>query len=87
MNDSLVSLSSSTLSIGQSLTITLSQSYAAADYWRITYSRWNKTRMAPNQPENPGGKAFNTPGSQTIFLSNFQMTFPPSPLQFTFDVP
>ena len=79
VNDSLVSLSSSTLSIGQSLTITLSQSYAAADYWRITYSDGTNTGWLPISQKTQA-KAFNTPGSQTIFVefsNDFSTLTPP----------
>ena len=67
IDNSLVGVSQSTLSIGQSLTITLSQSYAAADYWRITYSNGTNTGWLPISQKTQA-TTFSTPGSQAILV-------------------
>jgi hypothetical protein len=66
---SLVTLSATTLQIGQTLTINLSPLYSGAEYWSVTYPDGTTTGFIPIGPNTRSvATAFNTPGSQNIVI-------------------
>jgi hypothetical protein len=84
-----VTLSATSLELGQPLTLTLSSNYSGADTWQVFWPDNTNTGALPLSSAVVG-KVFNTPGPQNITVqveNDFSTATPPVKLRRTLVVP